>query len=119
MQQITYPSIYYKYPTKYIYNPDLYGSRSIDMNACALKTPAHNPFGPDPNVQGDVSLCRVHNTYRCGCKPYFGGASTCSFPNGLKYQDLPYFNPNINENGSLTLTRPKKNTNDYDMMHGF
>lgn len=119
MRDIIYPETYYKYPTQYFFNKDLYGSYSIDPNMCEYSYPAKNPFVQDPNINGDLHLCRDEKIYKSPQKPYYGGDSTPSFPNGLKYQDLPYFNPKVNSTGMLTLKRPKNHHNDYTMYNGF
>ena len=119
MGSVVYPNIYYKYPTKYYFNDELYGSYSVDGNKCDYKNIYSNIFCKDPKVSGDVSLCRKNEVLKCTKKPYFGGDPTESFPYGLKYQDLPYFTPNFNKTGMLTLTRPKNKKCDYSMMHGY
>lgn len=119
MTNIVYPKKYFKYPLQYNFNPELYGSTVINPNLCDYSVPYKNPFLNDPNINGDLVKCRDEKHYKCSDKPYFGGLPTESFPDGLKYQDLPYFNPKKNNYGMLSLIRPKSNTNNFNMYHGF
>ena len=118
MTNVFYPKFYFKYPLEYDFNPELYGSRVINPNMCEFTKQNKTVFEGDSNINGDLSKCRDYKVYKCPQKPYFGGNSTISFPDGLKYQDLPYFNPDINKYGMLTLSVPKINYN-YNMNHGF
>lgn len=118
MTNVFYPKLYFKYPLEYNFNPDLYGSTVYNPNMCSTKNAYKNVFENDPNVNGDLSKCRDFKIYKCPQKPYFGGNPTISFPEGLKYQDLPYFNPDKNKYGMLTLSNPKQNNN-FNMNHGF
>ena len=43
-------------------------------------------------------------------RPYGGGAPTMSFPNGLAYQDNPFFFPPLNTEGRLLLKRRARST---------
>jgi len=119
MSELIYPSIYYKYPLVYNFNPDLYGSTVINPNTCEFVKYPQNPFLPNVNESGDLSKCRFEAISRCPQKPYYGGDATPSFPRGLKFQELPYFQPNINESGMLTLKRPKNHRDTYTRYLGF
>lgn len=120
MQEIVYPKNYYKYPLEYHFNPDLYGSYVKNPNMCNPQFPAKDPFGPDPDERGDLCKCRDNIQLKCQQKPFYGGDPTSSFPNGLKYQDLPYFNPPVNKYGMLTLGRPKNYEKyNYNAYHGY
>lgn len=120
-ETIVYPKNYYKYPTEYHLNKDLYGSYSLDPNSCKTVKQQINPFFPNdsPNTRGDLSKCRYEKVVLCGQKPYYGGDATTSFPDGLAYQDLPFYKPPVNSNGMLTLKRQIGRNNDYRCMLGF
>lgn len=122
---VYYPKFYSKNPTIYNFNPELYGSYSQNLNMCEFNKPSTTPipFHPNPTIKGDVSLCRNNNIIyknELTNKPVYGGDATISFPNGLKYQDYPFFDPKLNINSGLRLTRPSStNQCNYDMMLGF
>lgn len=120
MKEIVYPKIYYKYPLEYHFSPDLYGSYVINPNMCNNIRPQKNVFEQDYDENGDLVKCRQEKVLNCGTnKPFYGGDPTPSFPNGLKYQDLPYFDPPTNKYGMLTLKRPKNHSDNYTTYHGF